>query len=191
MNDEVKRFFDSINFIYNEEIFKNVIVTKVILNKVHETFKVYLRSEDILPFDDVVKLYDAEKNGINGKNCKIYLEYNSYNDNDILNYVNILLEKLIDKKPSLMGIKENEVIVKKVKLSTGEFYAKYCTIHDAFMEILGSKVFSLVGITCPNYTYVSDVHCVLSEDVKKYDKFHNPFDLGMNGYTLKNVKNKL
>ena len=108
MNDEVKRFFDSINFIYNEDIFKNVSVTKVVLNKVHETFKVYLNSENVLPFDDVVKLYEAEKNGINGKSCKIYLEYSSYDDNDILNYVNILLEKLIDKKPSLMGIKEND-----------------------------------------------------------------------------------
>ena len=116
MNDEVKRFFDSINFIYNEDVFKNVSVTKVVLNKVHETFKVYLNSENVLPFDDVVKLYEAEKNGINGKSCKIYLEYSSYDDNDILNYVNILLEKLIDKKPSLMGIKENEINVLNKKI---------------------------------------------------------------------------
>ena len=98
---------------------------------------------------------------------------------------------LNEKDIELLKFKENEVVVKKVLLSTGEFYAKYCTIHDAFMEILGSKVFSLVGIKCPNYTYIKDAHCVLSENVKNYDKFHNPFDLGMNGYTLMNVKNKL
>ena len=98
---------------------------------------------------------------------------------------------LNEKDIELLKFKENEVAVKRVLLSTGEFYAKYCTIHDAFMEILGSKVFSLVGIKCPNYTYIKDAHCVLSENVKNYDKFHNPFDLGMNGYTLTNVKNKL
>ena len=116
MNDEVKRFFDSINFIYDEEIFACVSVKKVVLNKVSETFKVYLVSDFILPYEETKKLYEAEKNGINGKPCKIYLEYLSFTDEDVLSYVNILLENLIAKKPSLMGIKENEVIVTDKKI---------------------------------------------------------------------------
>ena len=106
MNDEVKRFFDSINFICDEEIFKSVSVKKVVLNKLTETFKVYLESDNVLPYNEVIKLYEAEKNGINGKSCKIILEYVVVSDNDILDYLNIILGKLIDKKPSLMGIKK-------------------------------------------------------------------------------------
>ena len=95
------------------------------------------------------------------------------------------------KDVELLQFKENDVVVKKVKLSTGEYYAKYCTVNDAFRELLGNKIFDLVGIKCPKYTYVSEAHCVISEDIRSFDTFYNPFDLGMNGYTLKNVKNKI
>lgn len=98
---------------------------------------------------------------------------------------------LSDKDIELLKFKEHDVVVKKVNLSTGEYYAKYCTVHDAFMELLGKRVFELVGIKCPKYTYISDAHCVLSDDIKKYDMYYNPFDLEMNGYTLKDIKDKL
>jgi hypothetical protein len=99
--------------------------------------------------------------------------------------------KLSDKDVELLKFKENDVVVKKVILSTGEYYAKYCNIYETFMELLGNKVFALIGIKCPTYHYIKEAHCVLSEDVKKYDTFYNPFDLNMNGYTLRNVKCKL
>ncbi len=87
--------------------------------------------------------------------------------------------------------KEDRVVVRKIKLSIGEYYAKYCNDYDAFRELLGKKVFDLVGIKCPEYKYVKEVHCVISEDVEKWDKYYNPFDLNMNGHTLMNVKDKL
>ncbi len=98
---------------------------------------------------------------------------------------------LSDKDVELLKFKENDVVVKKVILSTGEYYVKYCSNRDAFMELLGKIVFDLVGICCPEYIYIKEAHCVLSEDIKKYDTFYNPFDLNMNGYTLKNVKERL
>lgn len=87
--------------------------------------------------------------------------------------------------------KKDNVVVKKVNLSIGHYYAKYCTIQDAFRELLGKKVFDLVGIKCPLYHYVEQAHCVISEDIKNFDTFYNPFDLEMNGYTLKDIKEKL
>lgn len=98
---------------------------------------------------------------------------------------------LSNKDIELLKFKTNDVVVKKVSLSTGEYYAKYCTIQDAFMELLGNRVFDLVGIKCPKYQYVPGAHCVISEDVNNFDKFYNPFDLNMNGHTLRNVKNKI
>ena len=98
---------------------------------------------------------------------------------------------LNSKDIELLKFKANDVVVKKVVLSTGEYYAKYCSIHDAFMELLGKKIFDLVEIKCPNYQYVKEARCVISDDVKKYDTFYNPFDLNMSGHTLRDVKNKL
>ena len=111
MNEEVKRFFRSINFLFDEETFKNMNVKKVLLNKSTETFKVYLATPVILDFSVAENLFEASKNGINGKPCSIILEYDNFNDEDVLIYAKVLLERLIDKKPSLMGLKDNEICV--------------------------------------------------------------------------------
>ena len=94
MNEEVKRFFASINFIYEENDFKNVLVKKVLLNKIKESFKVYLTNDIVLDFYVAEKLIEASKNGINGKACEIILEYDMVSDIDILNYAKILIESL-------------------------------------------------------------------------------------------------
>ena len=111
MNDEVKRFFESINFSYDEEIFRYMKVKKVLLNKIKETFKVYLTNEDVLDFYVAESLIEASKNGINGKPCEIVLEYQNIKETDILSYAKILIENLIHNKPSLMGVKENEITI--------------------------------------------------------------------------------
>ncbi len=98
---------------------------------------------------------------------------------------------LNEKDIKLLKFKKNDICVRKIKLSTGEYYAKYCGVRDGFRELLGSEVFNLVGIKCPRYYYVKEAYCTLSEDVKKYDEFYNPFELNMNGYTLSEVKSKL
>lgn len=90
-----------------------------------------------------------------------------------------------------INAKNNSTVVKKLFLSIGEYYAKYCTDADAFRELLGKKVFDMVGIKCPIYYYCEEAHCVLSENVNNFDKFFNPFDLGMNGYTMRDIKEKL
>ena len=66
---------------------------------------------------------------------------------------------------------DRNIRVKYVDLSIGSYYAKYCFDDEIFKELLGKKVFDMVGIKCPNYFMFRDEHCVLSEDLNKYNHF--------------------
>lgn len=69
--------------------------------------------------------------------------------------------------------------IKKVNLSSGSYYIKYCGDTASFRELFGKKIFDMIGIRCPNYYYVKDKHSVLSEDIfKKNPNFKFAFELG-------------
>jgi len=56
---DIFAFLKSINFIDEENILKDVIIDKVVLNKKTETFNVYLKSPNVLPFAIIDKLING------------------------------------------------------------------------------------------------------------------------------------
>ncbi len=105
--EELVRFLNSINFDYEDEL-SNTIIDKVILKKDTNTYNVYLRSENVLSYDLVNRLFNSAKKGIKGKyNCYIELIYNNISDNDITNYTKYIISSIIFEHPSLMGLENS------------------------------------------------------------------------------------
>lgn len=107
----IESFFKSINFIDEENIFENVKIEKVILNKKNEIFYVYLKSEKVLPYEKVETLISNNYLINNEYKCNIYISYENITDEDVLNYVTKIVEKLVDKKPSLVSLLESKPII--------------------------------------------------------------------------------
>ena len=105
MDDKLVRFFNKINFEYNEEDFKGVTVSKVIVKKISKSWDVYLSCECPLKIDVVEDLKEKCENGIDDiKYINIILEYKNISEEDIRNYFNYYIEKLIWQNPSLSSL---------------------------------------------------------------------------------------
>ena len=73
---DLNSFFESIKFVPESNVFANVSIKKVVLNKKEEVFNVYLHSSEVLPIDDVDALLSSSKNKINGEyKCNIIMDY--------------------------------------------------------------------------------------------------------------------
>ena len=108
---DIKSFLKSINFDDENNLLNDVTIEKVVLNKKSETFSVYLKSENVLPYDIIDKLINGSYL-INGEyKCNIYITYVNITDEDLLEYVKIIMEKLVEKKPSLISLLESTPII--------------------------------------------------------------------------------
>ena len=103
MDNEVQRFFDSINF--SSDAFIGTTVKKVIFNRASKVYNVVLTCPNIIDKQSVDALFLACKNKIKGKSdCFVTLEYENM-DEDILNvYLNELITSFYIDKPSLSKI---------------------------------------------------------------------------------------
>lgn len=102
--EELKRFFTSINFAYNSD-FDDSTIEKVMYLKKDNSYNVYISSPKVLNYEIVNDLFESCKKGINGNlPCKITINYQVVTDDDIKNYLNIYIEKLVFEHPSLMGL---------------------------------------------------------------------------------------
>ena len=110
MNDELNRFFKSIGF--TSSLFSEASILKVVLKKQEESFEVYINNPYVIEITEINKLFLCAKNGINGeKKCTINMTYEKVNDEDILEYVYYLLDDIILKRPSLIGLKNSNIEV--------------------------------------------------------------------------------
>lgn len=115
MNDEVKRFFDSLNFKSDE--FNDAVIEKVILNKAKESFEVIIKLPKVVNKSEVNKLFTSAKNGINGeKICHITLKYDEVTIEDLKKYLDIFLEELIKERPSFSPLKDYELTLENETL---------------------------------------------------------------------------
>ena len=79
-------------------------------------------------------------------------------------------------------------LVEQVDLSIGSYYSKFCNINTRFMELLGKKVFDMVGIKSADYEYVQEKGCLLSKDLCCDKPMFSCYDLFiMKANTLKQV----
>jgi DNA polymerase III alpha subunit (gram-positive type) len=109
--EELKRFLDSISYEYKEEL-KDVKITKVILNKEIEEFDVYINSKKVVKPDIMYDLIKHSKSGINNKvKCNIFISYDEISDNDVIEAFKYVFNLIIDKKPSLVGLKDTKVVL--------------------------------------------------------------------------------
>ena len=112
MNNELVRFFNSINFEDKENIFENASVLKVILKKKEELFEVNLVNDSVIEYKYVKKLFDAAKKGINGeKKCVIKMNYKNISEESINDYVKQLILALVEKRPSLISLKDSNIVI--------------------------------------------------------------------------------
>ena len=104
---DLASFFRSIEFFPREGIFDDTRIEKVILNKKEEVFHVFLHAKNVLPISDLDALFKAKENKINGKyKCNILIDYDEIKESDCLSYVNEIVKRLTDKKPSLISLVE-------------------------------------------------------------------------------------
>jgi len=54
--DELKRFFNSINFSYTSD-FDNTVISKVVLNRETKTYNVYLNFKNIIDYEIITELF--------------------------------------------------------------------------------------------------------------------------------------
>lgn len=105
---DIKSFLASINFLDNEEILKNVIIDKVKLNKENETFRVFLKHSQVLPFAVMNKLLTENYKINDTYNCQIFISYEEVTESACLSYVNEIIKELVSEKPSLISLLDNE-----------------------------------------------------------------------------------
>ncbi len=61
--------------------------------------------------------------------------------------------------------------VKKYTLKSGVYYVKQCFEDEAIRELIGKKVFDMVGIKCPEYQYLIEDKKLVSRDLHTLSKF--------------------
>ena len=131
MNEELKRFFDSINFSYKEEDFLNASIKKVIYLKQKDLFEVHIHADKVLPYSVIQELLGAAKNKIKGeKECNILFSYDEITKENVLDYLKNIIEELVKKRPSLVNLKdatvniEDEIITLDVSTKSEESEVK-------------------------------------------------------------------
>ena len=111
MNAQTKRFFDSINFTNIDDL-QDATVEKVILQKTKELFEVHLKLPNLISYKIFDELLACAKKGINGeKKCVLNLTYENLDSDSVYAYIRELIDDLIAKRPSLIGIKDSEIKV--------------------------------------------------------------------------------
>ena len=111
MNDALARFFESINFKpTSDEAFQDVVIEKVVLNKKEESFQVYINLPHLVNVTDMKKLVSCASKGINGeKKCKLIFSYANLTDEDVIDYLKIMINMLAKKRPSLVSLENTKI----------------------------------------------------------------------------------
>ncbi len=107
---EVKRFFDSISF-QEEEFLKDTTIEKVLLKKQSQEFEVYLHRPFAMPYNSYKNLLNCAEKGIyQTSKVKIKMHYDEIRKDDIIDYITNIKKELIEEKPSLMGMKDTNIL---------------------------------------------------------------------------------
>ena len=118
MQEDVKRFLDSISYDKEYEELKQIEIEKVYLNKAKKLFNVVMVSENLLPYEVASSLLLACQNKIHGKeNCTITLKFNHSKEETLQDYLENILKIYKMKKPSLSGVLSTVPIVKENHVS--------------------------------------------------------------------------
>lgn len=67
-------------------------------------------------------------------------------------------------------------LVEQFDLSIGSYYVKFTGVDGVFRELLGKKIFDLVGIKSAEYEYIPEKKCLLSRDLNQDGRFYNLYE---------------
>ncbi len=162
---ELKRFFDSIKFVPQNDVFNAATINKVVINKKTETFLVYIESKNVLPKEDVDALIKATDNKINGlKEVNVNFIYHNITDDDIFTYFNDYLSNLIKKRPSLISLADAQIKVEN-QVITVEVANKIEELE--VIKETENIISSLSKYGFSNLTIKTFLNKKLEEDIKK------------------------
>ena len=118
MDEVLKRFFNSINYAPKVTSFKDSKLGSVILDGKKNTFEVTIINEKTIDIEEIIALFHAAKNGINGEN-KVDLKIinKQITGYCIESYLNFLIPQLVEQRPSLIGLKDTEINVKDKEIN--------------------------------------------------------------------------
>ena len=125
MQKDVEKFLEMIEYNQNKETLENLQISKVIINKKENKLEVFLTADKVIDYLSAKNLQQCVKNFKYGK-CILHFNYKQVLEEDKLSYFKSLLEELIIKRPSLMGLKnpqiklEDEIITVEVGSKTEE-----------------------------------------------------------------------
>ena len=162
---EVERFYKSIKFESENEIMKNAIIEKVILNKKKETFQIYLHLETPVSFLEIQELFACAKKGINQtSSCSIILSYDHYTMEHLQEYVIAIKQNLLLEHPALSGMKETSVLIDE-DIITFEVTSNY---EENEMKKASKKIeIQLASLGFKDYTVATFLNPDLTLEVKK------------------------
>jgi len=163
MNDELKRFFNSIGF--SSEEFTLSSVTKVVLNRNLDSFEVYLHSPYVIDVVEVNRLFLCAKNGINGeKKCHVHMAYDEIFEDDIIAYIYYLLDDVIVKRPSLISLKDSNI-----ELVDGTIYFKVLSEfeQDDILKEAGGIVQALKEYGLGEFRVLAEINSDVKEQIKE------------------------
>ena len=105
--EELIRFLNSIKFTYNDN-FKDTEIEKVILNRNKNLYTVYLKSKNVINYNEINELFRCAKNRINGKDeCYIIMNYENILPSYVSDYTKEVLNAIVFEHPSLTGIENS------------------------------------------------------------------------------------
>ncbi len=180
MNDELKRFFNSIKF--TTTAFDEAEVEKVIYYSSLDLYEVKIKAPHIIAKEEVDALAMACKNKIGGeKECYITMVYPNINEDEQFSLVDDIINDYFSDKPSLWGIKHsyNNGIIKLI--ATSEVEKK---MIDSLAKDL-SKYAKTYGIMCDEVEVELDEQAlqsvrdeINSERNKEYKEEESPMVFG-------------
>ena len=112
MDDKLVRFFNKINYNYDEEEFKDATVLKVIVKKQEKTWNVFLKNPKPFNIETIKKLKKLCQKGIEDVNSiVITMNYDEVIVDDVLKATKSYINSLIKKSPSLASLSDSEIIL--------------------------------------------------------------------------------
>ena len=61
---------------------------------------------------------------------------------------------------------EKNLKYKYVNLSSGNYHMKCCDQSNMVKELFGKKIANIIGLSCPDYQYITEANCILSKNIK-------------------------
>ena len=132
MSNDVLNFLKYLEYQEDEANIKNLIINKVVIIKDQKRIEVYFENNEVLPYKTVFELTKlAKKKNDNIKTFQLYFHYTTITLPDILAYIHEWLELVIQKKPSLMGLKDTSISIDDdiITIEVGSSFFKLMAIH--------------------------------------------------------------